>query len=154
VLSWNNIVIIVCAVLDVLLFIVGFIDWVYFSRTILLTSYGCTFILGKRTKEFTWDEMHLELVENSSFFFGDSEIPCEGVILSVKPILKPLCVGAMTYCRFSHPSASVFVRFASPSDEKLIRTSGKFIYRGFVANKDEILCFLAKKTGVGLREPF
>ena len=65
----------------------------------------------------------------------------EGVILSAKPISKPVHIGAMTYCRFTHPGTSVFIRFSSPFD-RLIRTSAKFVYRGFVAEKDEILSFL------------
>ena len=47
----------------------------------------------------------------------------------------------MTYCRFTHPGKSVFIRFAS-SQDKLKRTSAKFVFGGFVANKDEIICLL------------
>ena len=42
------------------------------------------------------------------------------------------------YCRFTHPSTSIFIRFSSPLD-RLARTSAKFIYKGFVADKDELL---------------
>lgn len=140
-LSWNAFVIIVCIILDFLLLLVGLVDWIYFSRKIILDAYGCTFVSSWGTKKFTWEEIHLQHTENSSFLFGDSEIPGEGVILSAKPISKPVQIGAMTYCRFTHPGTSVFIRFSSPSD-RLIRTSAKFLYRGFVAEKDEILSFL------------
>ena len=140
-LSWNVVVIIVCIILDILLLLVGLVDWLYFSRKIILDAYGCTFVSSRGTKKFTWEELHLQHTENSSFLFGDSEIPGEGVILSAKPISKPMHIGAMTYCRFTHPGTSVFIRFSSPFD-RLIRTSAKFLYRGFVAEKDEILSFL------------
>ena len=140
-LSWNIVAIIACMILDVLLLLDGLIDWLYFRRKIVLDAYGCTFVSGRRIKKFTWEEMHLQYTKNSSYLYGDSEIPGEGVILSVKPISKPEHIGAMTYCRFTHPGTSVFIRFSSPFD-RLIRTSAKFLYRGFVAEKDEILSFL------------
>ena len=141
--SWNVVVIIVCTILNIVLLLIGLADWLYFSRKIILDLYGCTFISSRGTKKFTWEEIHLQHIENSSFLFGDSEIPGEGVILSVKPISKPVNIGAMTYCRFTHPGTSVFIRFSSPFD-RLIRTSAKFVYRGFVAEKDEILSFLRR----------
>lgn len=150
-LSWNEVVIIVCIILDVLLFIVGLVDWLYFSRKIILDAYGCAFVSLRATKKFTWEELHLQHTENSSFLFGDSEIPGEGVILSVKPISKPVHIGAMTYCRFTHPCTSVFIRFSSSFD-RLTRTSAKSVYRGFVADKDELLDFLRRSTGDGLCE--
>ena len=139
--SWNVVVIIGCIILDILLLLVGLVDWLYLSRKIILDAYGCTFVSSRGTKKFSWEEIHLQHTENSSFLFGDSEIPGEGVILSVKPISKPVHIGAMTYCRFTHPGTSVFIRFSSPLD-RLIKTSAKFVYRGFVADKDEILSFL------------
>ena len=141
-LSWNVVVIIVCIILDILLLLVGLVDWLYFRRKIILDAYGCTFVSSRGTKKFTWEEIHLQHTENSSFFFGDSEISGEGIILSVKPISKPAHIGAMTYCRFTHPGTSVFIRFSSPSFDRLIRTSAKFVYRGFVADKEETLSFL------------
>ena len=147
-LSWNVVIIIACIILDILLFIAGFVDWLYFSRKIILDAYGCAFVSLRATKKFTWEEIHLQHTKNSSFLFGDSEIPGEGVILSVKPISKPVHIGAMTYCRFTHPSTSVFIRFSSPFD-RIIRTSAKFVYRGFVADKDEMLDFLRRRIGDG-----
>lgn len=144
VLSWNEVVIIVCIILDFLLLIVGLVDYLYLNRKIILDVYGCTFVSNRATKKYTWEEINLQHTENALFFFGDSEIPGEGVILSVKPISKPVHIGAMTYCRFTHPSTSVFIRFASPFD-RLKRTSAKFVYRGFVAEKDEILSFLRRE---------
>lgn len=141
VLSWDNIVVTACIILDVLLLIAWIVDWLYFSKKIILDTYGCTFVLGRVTKKLAWKEIHLQHVENSSFFFGDSEIPGEGIILSIKPISKPVHIGAMTYCRFTHPATSAFIRFSSPFD-RLTRTSAKLIYRGFVADKDEMLSFL------------
>lgn len=151
VLSWNIVVIIACVILDILLFTTGLVDWLYFSKKIILDAYGCTFVSVKSTKRFAWEEIYLQYTDNASFLFGDSEIPGEGVILSLKSILKLVYIGAMTYCRFTHPGMSVFIRFAS-TQAKLKRTSAKFVYGGFVANKDDILGFL--RTGAGLREPF
>ena len=142
VLSWNIIAIIGFIILDCLLLIVGLVDWIYFSKKVILDVDGCTFASIWATEKFTWEEINVQYTNNSSFFFGDSEISGEGIILSVKPISKPAHIGAMTYCRFTHPGTSVFIRFSSPSFDRLIRTSAKFVYRGFVAEKDEILSFL------------
>lgn len=141
VLSWNEVVIIACIILDIFLLFVGLVDWLYFSKKIILDAYGCTFASIRATKKFTWEEMHLQYTDNTAFLFGDSEIPGEGVILSANPILKPMHIGAMTYCRFTHPSTSVFIRFTSPFDV-LTRTSAKFVYGGFVADRDEVLGYL------------
>lgn len=141
VLSWNKVVIIVCVILDILLLIVGFVDWLYLNRTIVLDEYGCTFASIWSTKKFAWEEIQLQYTKNLSFLFADSEIPGEGVILSVKPVPKSVHIGAMTYCRFTHPSTSVFIRFASPLD-RLKTTSAKFVYGGFSADKDELLGLL------------
>lgn len=142
VLSWNIIAIIGFIILDCLLLSVGFLDWIYFSKKVILDVDGCTFVSAWATEKFTWEEINVQYTNNSSFFFGDSEIPGEGVILSVKPISKPAHIGAMTYCRFTHPGRSVFIRFSSPSFDRLIRTSAKIVYRGFVADKEEMLSFL------------
>lgn len=141
VLSWNIVAIVVCAILSIVILIFGFVDWLYFNRTVILDKYGCTFVSFLSQKKFSWDDIYLLQTENSSFFFGDSEIPGEGIILSAKPILKPLHIGAMTYCRFTHPSISVFIRFISPL-EQLNKTTAKFIYTGFVVEKEEILSLL------------
>jgi len=154
VLSWNKVAIVICVILDIILATVCLVDWLYLRRKIILDANGCTFVSIRAAKKFTWKEMHLQHLENSSFLFGDSEIPGEGIILSTKPISKPAYIGAMTYCRFTNPCVSVFIRFASPADVK--RAAAKFVYQGFVADKHEVLPFLdaAIKTGDGLREPF
>lgn len=145
VLSWNTVVIVIFIILDIILGVVGLIDWLYFRRKIVLDAYGCAFVSNRSIRKFAWEEIHLQHTKNSSFFFGDSEIPGEGVILSVKPILKPMHIGAMTYCRFTHPGTSVFIRFASSSDSSR-KTTAKFVYSGFVADKDELLGFLRDGT--------
>lgn len=134
-LSWNIVVIIVCIILDILLFLVGIVDWLYFNKKIILDAHGCTFVSNRVTKSFTWEEIHLQYTENSWFCFGDSEFTGEGVILSCKPISKPAHIGAMTYCRFTHPRSSVFIRFTSPYDGL---ATAKFYYKGFVIDKDKI----------------
>jgi hypothetical protein len=136
-LSWNVVAVIGCVILDILLFITGLADWIYFSREIILDAYGCTFVLNGVTKRFDWEEIELRHTENAWFFFGDAEIPGEGIILSAKPISKPEVIGAMTYCRFTNPSTSVFIRFSG-----VTKTSAKLVYRGFVADKAELLDFL------------
>ena len=137
VLSWNVVVIVVCIILSVILLITAIVDCLYFSRTVILNADGCTFISFFTTKKFSWENIYLLHTKNSSFFFGDSEFSGEGIILSVKPISKPLHIGAMTYCRFTHPSTSIFIRFTTP----IVRTKeacAKFIYAGFVADKEDI----------------
>ena len=141
VLSWNIVAIVVCIILSILILTFGLVDWLYFNRTVILDACGCTFISFFGTKKFSWESIHVLLTDNSSFFFGDSELPGEGVILSVKPISKPLHIGAMTYCRFTHPSTSVFIRFITPLDQQK-KTYAKFIYTGFSAYKEDILSFL------------
>ena len=145
-MNWNKVAIIGCIILTVLLFIGGIIDWLYLNKKIILDEYGCTFVWKKKTRTFSWEDIYLQYVENSAFLFGDAEIPGAGIILSSKPISKPEHIGAMTYCRFTHPGASVFIRFSS-SQDKLKRTSAKFLFGGFVANKEEILCLLKQGKG-------
>ena len=146
VLSWSDIVIIACVLLDVLLAISYGIDWLYLSRTIILDENGCSFISNGGAKRFAWEEIYLQHVENSSFLFGDCEIPGEGIILSDKPISKPEYLGAMTYCRFTNPRTSVFIRFESSSNcQKIKRAAAKFVYQGFTAEKKDILQFVRTK---------
>ena len=144
--SWNVVVIIVCCISEVVLVTTSVIDRLYLKRKIVLDAQGCTFVSSRATKTFTWEEINIQYTKNSSYLFGDSEIPNDGVILSAKPISKPARIGAMTYCRFTHPCVSVFIRFASPLDE-LKRTAGKFVFMGFVADKEEILSFLRQVQG-------
>lgn len=141
VVSWNTVAMIACIILDIFLAIYYRIDWLYLSKKIILDENGCTFISGGGTKGFTWKELYLQHIENESFLFGDCEIPSEGIILSSKPIAKPAYIGPMTYCRFTNPSTSVFIRFTSSSD-KFKKTAAKFVYRGFTANKSDVLFFV------------
>ncbi len=141
VLSWNVVAVIGCIILDVLLFSAGLADWIYFSREIILDTHGCIFVSGGKTRKFAWNEIYLQYAENACFLFGDAEISSEGIILSAKPISKPEWVGAMTYCRFTHPGISVFIRFSS-SHDRLTAATAKLVYKGFVADKREFLDFL------------
>ncbi len=140
-MDWHKVAVVGCVILTAFLSIGAVIDWLYLSKKIILDESGCTFVCGRKTRTFSWEDIHLQYVENSAFLFGDAEIPGAGIILSSKPISKPEHIGAMTYCRFTHPGKSVFIRFAS-SQDKLKRTSAKFVFGGFVANKDEIICLL------------
>ena len=141
VLSWNVVAIIGLIILDILLLPAWLVDWLYLSRKIILDECGCTFVSSMGIRKFMWEEMHLHHTKNSSYLYADSEIPGEGIILSVKPISKQMRIGAMTYCKYTHPRMSVFIRFSSSFD-RLKRTSGKFVFGGFVADKDELLGFL------------
>jgi hypothetical protein len=135
ILSWNIVAVIACVVITIFLLIDGYINWTYLNRKILLDATGCTFVSSKTANRFTWDEMYLQHSANSSYLFGDSEIPGEGIILSAHPIHKPTAIGAMTYCRFTHPGTSVFIRFSSPLDASP-KNAAKFVYGGFVTDKD------------------
>lgn len=146
VLSWNIVAIVGCIIISILLLISGIVDWLYFKRTVILNAYGCTFISSFATKTFSWESIYLLHTKNSSFFFGNSETHGEGVIISVTPISKPMRIGAMTYCRFTHPATSVFIRFKTPLDESR-KTSAKFFYTGFTANKTDILSLLQHTNG-------
>ena len=145
-LDWHIFAIIACIIITILILIGMIIDRLYLNKKIILDQYGCTFVWKKKTRIFSWEDIHLQYVENSAFLFGDAEIPGAGIILSSKPISKPEHIGAMTYCRFTHPGASVFIRFSS-SQDKLKRTSAKFLFGGFVANKEEVLCLLKQVRG-------
>lgn len=147
---WNEIAVFLCVMLDIFIFIIYLVDWFYFSRKIIINETGCTFSSKMRSKKYTWQEINIKYIDNTRFLFGDSEIPCKGIILSAKPISKPAYIGAMTYCRFTHPRISVFVQFGTPSDIlKSKRTSAKFIYGGFCANRSELMDFL-KSVGVSV----
>ena len=141
VLSWNVVAIMVLIILDILLLPAWIVDRLYLSRKIILDECGCTFVSSMGIRKFRWEEIYLHHTKNSSYLYADSEIPGEGIILSVKPISKQMHIGAMTYCKFTHPRTSVFIRFSSSFD-RLKRTSGKFVFGGFVADKDKLLGFL------------
>ena len=140
-LDWHIFAIIACIIITILILIGMIIDRLYLNKKIILDQYGCTFVWKKKTRIFSWEDIHLQYVENSAFLFGDAEIPGAGIILSSKPISKLKHIGAMTYCRFTHPITSVFVRFTS-SQNDLKRTSSHFLFGGFAANKEEIICLL------------
>lgn len=141
VLSWHTAAIVGCAVLNLVMFIGYTVDFLYLCRTILLDKTGCSFAVGKYQKIYTWQEINIQHVKNASFLFGDSEISGEGVILSTHKIAKPKYIGAMTYCRFTHPFSSVFIRFGSdPGDRK--KKSAKYVYGGFYAERSELMDFL------------
>lgn len=141
VLSWHTIAITICSILNLALSVVYTVDLLYLCRIIILDETGCSFAVGKYKKVFSWNEINIQYVNNSSFRFGDSEIPGEGVILSANKISKPRYIGAMTYCRFTHPFTSVFICFgSSPSNIK--KNSAKFVYGGFFANRAELMDFL------------
>ena len=142
-MDWHKVAVVACVIITVILLIEVVIDWLYLSKKIILEKNGCTFVRGRKTETFSWEDIHLQYVENSAFLFGDAEIPGAGIIFSSKPISKPRHIGALTYCRFTHPGQSVFIRFTSSGDN-LKRTSAKFVFGGFVANKDEIICVLKK----------
>lgn len=144
-LSWNLFAVIACVIWDILLCANCLVDWIYLRRTIILDRTFCIFISGKRVNRFSWQEVNIQYVDNTGYLFGDSEISGPGVIISTKPIQKPTHIGAMTYCRFFHPNASVFIRFISEFDSLKI-SSAKFVYQGFSAEKSEIMAFL-KETG-------
>ena len=143
ILSWHKIAIIGCVVLSIILGLSLFLDYLYFSRKIMLDASGCAFVSKRTTRKYTWEELYVQHTENPPYLIQDGEISGEGVIVSCFPIPKTLGVGAMTYCRYKHPSASVFIRFISPDEaDKIIQKAGKLIYRGYIADKDQLLAFL------------
>lgn len=141
VLSWDLLAIIVCVILDIFLIVNYLMDWIYLSRKIILDQHGCSFVSKTGIKSCSWNEIYLQYVENTSFLFGDFEIPGNGIILSTKPLSKPTYIGAMTYCRFNNPSGSAFIRFVTAPDN-VKRKAAKFVYRGFTANEYDLLSFL------------
>ncbi len=140
-LSWNIIAIVASAAIILMTFVGTFIDWLYLSRRIVLDEVGCTFISGKRKKRFTWQEMNVQYVDELSVLFADCEIAGDGVIISANPISKSTYIGAMTYCKFTHPFTSVFIRFG-PSPENIKKAAGKFIYGGFFQNRSDLRNYL------------
>lgn len=140
-LSWNMFAVYTFIIINVILLLNCIIDWLYFGRSFILDSTGCMFVFGKHTRKYTWTEIHIQHIKNNGYLFGDSEIPSEGIILSTKPISKSPWLGAMTYCRFRHPFACVFIRFHSQLDT-YPKTSAKHVYQGFDADENEITEFL------------
>jgi len=140
ILSWNIVAIVACLILGVFLCFTLYVDWSYLSRKIILEEGGCSFVSARRIKKYSWEEIYLQYVENSYGLFLD-EFSGKGLILSGKPISKPEFIGAMTYCRLAHPIDSVFIRFESSVDDPK-KIYWKSAYRGFVADKNQILEFL------------
>ena len=147
--SWSRFAIFACVILDVFLVNNFCLDWFYLCKNIMLDEQGCTFVTSRRTKTFTWKEIYMQHIDNTSFLFGDSEISGEGIILSSKPISKPTYLGAMTYCKFSNPCTSVFIRFESAPDRfKVKKSAAKFVYQGFSAEKKDVLHFIDARNNL------
>lgn len=140
-MSWNAVVIIVLMIMNIFLLYDFAMSWYYLNRTIILDEYGCTFVFQRSKEHFTWNEIYVQQTENTSFLFADSEIPGRGVILSTKPLSKRKNIGALTYCRYTNPRTSVFIRFRS-SNDGIKKAAAKYVYQGFTANENDILPFI------------
>lgn len=139
--SWNVVAIILVLFLNIFIMYDFAASWCYLNRRIILGEQGCSFVYCNREYFFTWNEIYIQRVDNSSFLFGDCEMPGNGVILSTKPISKPKRIGAMTYCRYANPRTSIFLRFRSSYDNTK-KTTAKFVYRGFSTNESDVLPFI------------
>lgn len=145
-LSWHIVAVVGYTVCFIFILILWLIDWTYFGRTVILNADGCTFVSSSKTKTYSWDSIYLFHTMNStSFYFGDYEIPGEGVILSVNPVKMPSRMRAMNYCKFTHPSTSVFIRFENPELERIYKKSAQIYLTGFVAAKEDVLRCLQYK---------
>ena len=143
ILSWDIVAVCILSVCALFLGCNAYVEWLYFSRKIVLAEDGCSFISARGTKKYSWEELHLQYVEDELSFSFDDRFPGAGLILSDKPISKPKCIGEQMYCLFVHPTTSVFIRFKSSFDDpKSEMRYWKFAYRGFVADKNQILEFL------------
>ena len=142
VLDWHIIPIIVFALVDLSWFVGMVRDWLYFGRSFILDECGCTVVSKGKSQKYAWEDIYLQHTKNTSFTYGDSEIAYDGYILALHPISKPKRLGAMTYCRYTHPRTSVFLRFASTDVDRRIKTAGKVFLRGFVIREEELYSLL------------
>ena len=128
--------------LDIVLCFFSVRDLVYFSRKVKFDSNGCTISLWKLHKMYPWSTLKIQLCEDRSFLFSDSDFNGPGILLCPKEINYNLKTAPMTYCRNCHPFSSIYLRFESTKDTKKTIT-GKIVYFGYVLEQKKALDFFA-----------
>lgn len=136
--SWNVIIVILFAILDLFLAVFFIKDIVYFGRSISLDGKGCTFSFLGMQKQISWEDMTVSVLESESAHFYDAEVCSSGVLLLPKSRKYRTAIAPMTFCRYKCASGSVYICFC---DDGVQVKSGKTIYKGYSAHKIELLQF-------------
>ena len=128
--------------LDIVLCFFSIRDFVYFSRRIIFDSDGCTISLWKLQKQYPWNTLKVQLCEDRSYLFSDSDVNGSGVLICPKEINYTSKTAPMTYCRNRHPFSSIYLRFESAIDSNKTIT-GKSVYWGYVVDQKKAFDFFA-----------
>lgn len=144
--SWHLVMVAPCIFCYVVFLILRIIDWTYYGRKVIMNADGCTFVSFSKTRTYSWDSIYLfHTMNTTNQYYFDREIPGEGVILSVNPIKVPSNMRAMNYCKFTHPSTSVFIRFENLEMDRSYAKASQLYLTGFVAKKEDVLNCLQYK---------
>ncbi len=130
-----------CLVLFILGFLAGLRDVLYFARTVTLDQSGCTFSLFHFQRTYSWKDLEVRLCSGYGPKFHDSDPGGAGILIHTCTSRYGRRLAPMTWCRWHHPGASVFLRFP---DERYIPAH---ICQGFTADRDALLALL-RSAGV------
>ena len=128
-------------ILNVCLAISSVRDFVYLSRIICLDQSGCTFRVRGYSKQYSWDQLKVQICDENTIKFTDSDTMGPGLQIGPKTMLTSKRIAPMTYCRYRHPFSSVYIRYRTPKDDQR-KVTGKTVYHGYTEERDTILDYL------------
>lgn len=128
-------------VLNICLAISSVRDFLYLSRTIFIDQDGCTISVCGYSKKYDWDSLKVQICDEKSFIFSDSDTAGPGLLIGPKTLLTNKIIAPMTYCRYRHPFSSVYIRYRTPKDDQR-KVTGKTVYHGYTEERDTILDYL------------
>lgn len=116
-------------------------DFVYLSRIIFLEQDGCTISVCGYSKKYDWDSLKVQICDEQSFKFSDSDTTGPGLLIGPKTMLTSKRIATMTFCRYRYPFSSVYIRFCAPKDDQR-KLTGKTVYHGYTEDRVIILDYL------------
>lgn len=133
-------------ILNVWLAISSVRDFVYLSRIICLDQSGCTFRVRGYSKQYSWDQLKVQICDENTIKFTDSDTMGPGLLIGPKTMLTSKRIAPMTYCRYRYPFSSVYIRFSAHKDDQR-KVTGKIVYYGYTEDRDIIMDHL-KSIGI------
>lgn len=88
-----------------------FAGYVAENRTFELDRDGCTVILGRFRKTYTWDSMQIKRYEDFSAAFGCGAFMFRGVVFCTHKAKRPYLIPVALYCTFRHPFSYIYITF-------------------------------------------
>lgn len=139
--EFESFFVIMILLVNIVLGIVLIRDLFYLYRTITIEREGCTFSMGKWSKNYNWCDLEVQLCEDKHYKFYGADISGPGILISPKSLKCSNKIPYMTFCRYKKPFTSVYIRFKSSVDEKRL-IYGKVVYFGYTAEQEKIMDYL------------